>query len=130
MLRQIARCIERHAQERLGGKPDPQRMLVLDDSSAATEGCIALVFGEDPEFPAIVAKAARIGRERRRGGRPINRIEHENLERLEREGLNAERRTTPAPLRGPGGRGRPGRAATGAALRGSGDGRRGCRGTR
>jgi hypothetical protein len=62
------------------------------------EGCSALLFGDDPAYPRLVAKSNPLDRAHRREGRTALEIELDNLRTLDAIGMNRGGETTPSPL--------------------------------
>ena len=70
-----------------------ERVIGLDVTNGAIDGCCYLFFDKGKQSPTLVAKAARTP-----AGKAVFETEHANLETLAARGMNIERSTVPAPL--------------------------------
>ena len=98
MLHHIRRHLAQWAQARGAGEFAAARFVCLDDAKGLTEGVISLIFPRDAAVPAVIAKCAPLASARWREGRPVYRIDYENLVELESIGMSLGARTTPEPL--------------------------------
>lgn len=67
--------------------------IYLDASNGKIDGCVGLFFTYGGKCPHIVAKAARTHE-----GKAVYGVEFENLLKIEKTGMNLEKRRTPEPL--------------------------------
>lgn len=98
MIDRVLRFTEDYLRDVGRDDVDPHRFICIDDSRGATRGCSLLIFGRTSRAPVLVAKGAPRDRAWLRDGRSVYEIEYDNLEALERHGMNRDRPTTPAPL--------------------------------
>ena len=77
---------------------DPSRVVALDDSQGPRRGCLLLLFEGESDSPSLIAKGGPLAAARMRGGKSIYQIEFENLQALQRMGMNEAAPSTPEPL--------------------------------
>jgi len=93
MIEIVHECLASILAERGGPKYEPGRTLLINSTHGVIDGCCYLVFGRGTAAPEYIVKSARTT-----AGQEIFRIDYENLQRLQREGINTERVCTPEPI--------------------------------
>jgi hypothetical protein len=93
MFGSVRRCVDAFVKDHAHPGPCADRVVSLDATNGAIDGCCYLFLGEDRRSPVLVAKAARTP-----PGRAVFETEHTNLESLVAQGVNAEGPAVPAPL--------------------------------
>lgn len=98
MLDRILRGVMERLEPERRGAVDLSRVVALDDSQGSRQGCLLLLFDGESEAPGLIAKGGPLAKARRRGGKSIYEIEFENLQVLQRMGMNETAPRTPEPL--------------------------------
>jgi hypothetical protein len=98
MLQTILKRVDEFLQERGDEGLARHEYVCQDHSKGQIESCSVLVLARQTQELLLVAKGTTAGRTLFRDGRPVNRIEFENLQHLQQIGMNRDRQTTPVPL--------------------------------
>jgi hypothetical protein len=98
MLDRILRGVMERLEPERRRSVDPARVVALDDSQGPRRGCLLLLFDAASDAPVLIAKGGPLAAARMRGGKSIYEIEFENLQALQRMGMNDSAPGTPEPL--------------------------------
>jgi len=98
MLDRILRGVMERLEPERRESIDLSRVVALDDSQGPRQGCLLLLFDGESDAPGLIAKGWPLAAARMRGGKSIYEIEFENLQALQRIGMNEAAANTPDPL--------------------------------